>query len=161
MSQSAWKTGPPVMHTQQIAPLTGHQIAWQLIGLGLMGVVWIGILLIVLNATGPGPAVDSQLAPASVSTAPISFSHDVLPVLTQICVKCHSGENAPHSLVLTTYADVMAGSENGDVIEPGDPANSALIEKITNGKMPKNSPHLLPGQIRAIVKWVREGAPNN
>jgi hypothetical protein len=91
----------------------------------------------------------------------VSFSHDVLPIFTRICVKCHSGENAPHSLVLQTYADVMAGSENGDVIEPGDPAGSALIEKITTGKMPKNNPHLLPGQIRAIVEWVRQGAPNN
>ena len=161
MSQSVWKTGPPVMHTQPIAPPTGRQVARQLIGLGLIGVVWIGIVLIVLNVTGPGPAVNSQLAPASVSTAPVSFSHDVLPIFTRICVKCHSGENAPHSLVLTTYADVMAGSENGDVIEPGDPAGSALIEKITTGKMPKNSPHLLPGQIRAIVEWVRQGAPDN
>ena len=161
MSQSVWKTGPPVMHTQQIAPPTGRQIVRQLIGLGLMGVVWIGVALIVLNVTGPGPAVDSQLTPASVSTAPVSFSHDVLPIFTQICVKCHSDENAPHSLVLKTYADVMAGSENGDVIEPGDPASSALIEKITTGKMPKNNPHLLPGQIRAIVDWVQQGAPNN
>src|SRR5512136_1069525 len=161
MSQSVWKTGLPVRHAQPIAPPTGRQLARQLIGLGLAGIVWIGIVLIVLNVTGPGPAVDSQLTPASASTAPVSFSHDVLPIFTHICVKCHSGANPPHSLVLTTYDDVMAGSENGDVIEPGDPASSALIEKITTGKMPKNSPHLLPGQIRAIVDWVKEGAPNN
>ncbi len=161
MSQPVWKTGPPVMHTQPIAPPTGRQIARQLIGLGLAGVVWIGIVLIVLNVTGPGPAVDSQLAPASVSTAPVSFSHDVLPIFTQICVKCHSGPNPPHSLVLTTYDDVMAGSENGNVIEPGDPASSLLIKKITTGQMPKYSPHLLPGQIRTIVDWVSQGAPDN
>src|SRR5512137_2351687 len=125
MSQSVWKTGPPVRHTQPIAPPTGRQVARQLIGLGLTGVVWIGIALIVLNVTGPGPAVNSQLAPAFASTAPVSFSHDVLPIFTRICVKCHSGENAPHSLVLTTYAEVMSGSENGDVIKPGDLANSA------------------------------------
>ncbi len=161
MSQSSWKTGPPVMHAQPIVPPNGRQIGRQLIGLSLAGVVWIGLVLIVINVIGPGPAVNSQLVPPPASTTPVSFSRDVLPIFTQICVKCHSGPNPPHSLVLTTYDDVLAGSENGNVIEPGDPASSLLIQKITTGMMPKNGPHLLPGQIRVIVDWVRQGAPNN
>ena len=161
MNQSIWKTGPPVRHAQPIVRPTGRQVARQVIGLGLTGVVWIGLVLIVLDVTGPGPAVNSQLAPGPASTTPVSFSHDVLPIFTQICVKCHSGPNPPHSLVLTSYDEVMAGSENGDVIIPGDLANSVLIQKITTGMMPKNSPHLLPSQIRVIVDWVRQGAPNN
>jgi len=55
----------------------------------------------------------------------------------------------------------MQGSNNGSVIEPGKSAKSLLIDKIVQGKMPKNGPRLLPGQIRIITRWVDEGAPNN
>ena len=161
MSGSTWKTGAPVTRAPSTRRPTGRQIARQLIGLGLAAVVWIGLMLIVFSVTGVGAAINSQLKPPADSNAAVSFSHDVQPIFTQICVKCHSGDAAPHSLVLTTYDDLMAGSENGYVIEPGDPGSSMLIDKITTGAMPKNSPHLLPGQIKAIWDWVKEGAPNN
>ena len=161
MSGSIWKTGAPVTHTQPIVRPTGRQITRQLIGLGLAAAVWIGLMLIVFSVTGVGAAIDSQLRPPADSTTAVSFSHDVLPIFTGICVKCHAGDAAPHSLVLTSYAEVMAGSENGDMIEAGNPAGSPLIEKITKGAMPKNGPHLLPGQIRAIWAWVKQGALNN
>ncbi len=161
MSGSVWKTGAPVTHTQPIVRPTVRQVARQIIGLGLAAVVWIGLMLIVLNVTGIGAAINSQLQPPTGPAAAVSFSRDVQPIFAGICVKCHSGEAAPHSLILTTYDEVMAGSENGYVIEAGDPANSALIEKITTGKMPKNGPHLLPGQIKVIWNWMKQGALNN
>jgi hypothetical protein len=64
-------------------------------------------------------------------------------------------------LVLKSYDDLMQGSENGSVVEPGDPGNSLLIDKIVTGKMPKTGPKLLPKQIRTIIEWVQAGAPNN
>lgn len=85
----------------------------------------------------------------------------MLPIFQSVCVKCHGGENTNVSLVLKSYADVMAGSENGPVVDPGNSGNSLLIELITNGKMPKKGPKLLPGQIRVITQWVDAGAPNN
>ena len=161
MSGSIWKTGEPVKHTQPIVRPTGRQVGRQLIGLGLAAAVWIGLMLIVFSVTGVGAAINSQLKPPVDSTTAVSFSHDVQPIFAGICVKCHSGDAAPHSLVLTSYAEVMAGSENGNVIEAGDPASSMLIDKITKGAMPKNGPHLLPGQIKAIWSWVKQGALNN
>ena len=83
------------------------------------------------------------------------------PIFTQICVKCHGGEQTQHSLSLKSYDDVMQGSENGPVIVPGDVANSFLIEQIETGKMPKKGPKLLPKQIQTIVDWVAAGAPDN
>ena len=64
-------------------------------------------------------------------------------------------------LVLKTYAEIMTGSDNGPVIAPGNPANSLLVDLITQGKMPKNGPRLLPGEIRTITDWVAAGAANN
>ena len=94
-------------------------------------------------------------------TASVSFARDVLPIFTQICVKCHGGEKTNKSLVLKTYDDLMQGSEDGPVVEPGDPRSSLLIDMIVKGKMPKNGPKLLPKQIQLIVDWVTAGAPNN
>ena len=91
----------------------------------------------------------------------MSFSKEVLPIFQSVCVKCHGGENTNASLVLKSYADVMAGSENGPVVDPGKSGNSLLIELINNGKMPKRGPKLLPAQIRVITQWVDAGAPNN
>ncbi len=101
------------------------------------------------------------VTPSSSVTASVSFARDVEPIFNRICVKCHGGEQTQHGLVLKSYDDVMAGSDNGPVITPGDPANSVLIDMITQGKMPKNGPKLLPSQISVITTWVKEGAPNN
>jgi hypothetical protein len=55
----------------------------------------------------------------------------------------------------------MAGSENGAVIEPGDAANSLLIQKVQSGNMPKRKPKLSPDLIQLLVNWVNAGAQNN
>lgn len=112
------------------------------------------------NTPTPGAAT-ATLVSTGVATGTVSFARDVQPIFTQVCVKCHGGEKTQRNLVLKTYNDVMQGSENGSVVEPGDPGNSLLIDMIVKGKMPKNGPKLLPAQIRAITEWVKEGAPNN
>ena len=94
-------------------------------------------------------------------TTSVSFQRDVLPIFTQICVKCHGGEKTNKSLVLKTYDDVMQGSENGPVVLPGNPGNSVLVDMIVQGKMPKNGPKLLPRQIQTIIDWIKAGAPDN
>jgi len=118
-------------------------------------------------SVNPTRTARPTVAPAATATATltntsaVSFARDVLPIFTQVCVKCHGGEKTQKSLVLKSYDDVMQGSEDGPVILPGDPANSVLIDMIVQGKMPKNSPKLLPAQIRVITDWVKAGAPNN
>jgi hypothetical protein len=98
---------------------------------------------------------------AGGATTAVSFQRDVQPIFDQICVKCHGGEKTQKDLVLKTFDDLMQGSEDGPVIEPGDPGNSLLIDMIVKGKMPKNAPKLLPAQIRVITDWIKEGALNN
>jgi mono/diheme cytochrome c family protein len=118
------------------------------------------------NTPAPATSTPAAARPATTATtAPqagaVSFSKDVLPIFESVCVKCHGGEKTEVSLVLKSYADVMAGSENGPVIDPGKSADSLLIELITNGKMPKRGTRLLPAQLRIITQWVDAGAPNN
>jgi mono/diheme cytochrome c family protein len=115
---------------------------------------------IAANTPIPEP-ITATVAPTSAVTTSISFQRDVLPIFTQICVKCHGGEKTQHGLVLKTYDDVMQGSDNGPVVLPGDPNNSVLVDMVVKGKMPKNGPKLLPRQIQAIIAWINAGAPNN
>jgi hypothetical protein len=64
-------------------------------------------------------------------------------------------------LILRNYSELMAGSDNGPVITPGDAADSLLVKLISNQKMPKRGPKLTPPQVQLIVDWVNQGALNN
>jgi len=105
--------------------------------------------------------IEPPATPSQADSNTVSFARDVQPIFNRVCVKCHGGEEVKEGLVLKTYVEIMAGSDNGPVIAPGDPANSLLIDLITRGKMPKQGPKLLPGQIRIITDWVTAGAVNN
>ena len=111
--------------------------------------------------TDPPTPIEPSAAPTQTRSAQVSFARDVQPIFDRVCVKCHGGEETKEGLVLKNYAELMAGSNNGPVIAPGDPANSLLIDLITKGKMPKKGPRLLPGEVRAITDWVAAGAANN
>jgi len=115
----------------------------------------------------PAPAPTEEPAPEDGGdTGQVSFQKDVLPIFERRCIKCHGGindgeERVEEGLKLLTYEDVLKGSYNGPVIEPGDVENSFLIEQIVKGEMPKKEPRLLPAQIRTITAWVEQGAPDN
>jgi len=108
----------------------------------------------------------SELSPTAtpvptVDLANVSFQSHVLPIFEQHCTECHGGDEPKEGLRLTSHAEVMAGSMNGSVVEPGDVENSYLIEQIVTGKMPKKGPKLTPAEIQIITVWVEAGAPDN
>ena len=84
------------------------------------------------------------------------------PIFEQSCVKCHGGSDGKKGgLSLKTYDDLMKGGEDGQVIAPGDAANSMLVQAIEAGKMPKRAAKLPQAQIDTIAAWVAAGAQNN
>jgi len=98
---------------------------------------------------------------APVANASVSFVNDVMPIIESRCVNCHGGQRTEEGLVMRSYEDMMAGSDNGPVIVPGDVANSLLVELIAAQKMPKKGPKLTPPQVQIITDWVAAGALNN
>jgi len=60
-----------------------------------------------------------------------------------------------------TYADILAGSDNGPVVTPADAANSLLAELVSTQKMPKRGPKLTPPQVQVIIDWINQGALDN
>lgn len=98
---------------------------------------------------------------SSGQTAAVSYSNDVLPILQSRCWNCHGGDRTEEGLNLTTFAGIMAGSENGSVLTPGDADNSLLAEQIVSQEMPKRGPKLTPPQVQIILDWINQGALDN
>ena len=115
-------------------------------------------------ATNPPTSTDTA-APATEAPAAqgasVSFAHDVMPILESRCTNCHGGQRTEKGLNLTTYTEMMQGSENGPVVTAGDAVDSKLVELIVNQKMPKRGPKLTPPQVEVITNWVNQGALNN
>jgi len=110
------------------------------------------------SAAATEPAAATQPA---AEGATVSFANDVLPIIQSRCINCHGGDRTEEGLVMKTHADLMAGSDNGPVVMPGDAANSQLVELIAAQKMPKRGPKLTPPQVQLIADWVNQGALNN
>ena len=62
---------------------------------------------------------------------------------------------------MESYETLLAGSQNGQVIIPGDSNSSLLFEKVESGEMPKRGADLTAEQIELIKQWIDEGALNN
>jgi uncharacterized membrane protein len=103
---------------------------------------------------------------APVATEPavasgVSFVSEVQPILKSRCVNCHGGQKTEEGLNLTSYEGLMAGSDNGLVIIPGDADNSLLGQTLIEREMPKRGPKLNPDQAQVIIDWINQGALDN
>ena len=91
----------------------------------------------------------------------VSYTNDIRPILEGRCGKCHMGDFVSEGLDMNTYESLMAGSQNGPVIVPGEASDSLMVQKLVEGKMPKRGPKLTPVQIQTIADWINSGALNN
>lgn len=112
-------------------------------------------------------AVQTSTVPAespateSAVDGAVSFAGSVMPILESKCIKCHGVETKKEGLSLLSYDDLMAGSFNGQVVTPGDTANSLLVKLIVEGEMPNRGPQVTPEELQLIMDWVNQGALNN
>jgi uncharacterized membrane protein len=110
----------------------------------------------------PAPTAESTAtSEPAVTGSNVSFAVDIRPILESRCINCHGGDRIEEGLILTSHASILAGSENGAVVSPGDAANSLLAELVANKKMPKRGPKLTPPQVQLIVDWINQGALDN
>lgn len=114
-------------------------------------------------------ALTSTVLTSTVATTPttpvdltnISFKTNVLPIFEQHCSKCHGNDNPEEGLEVTNYRALMVGSNNGSVVEPGDPDKSYLVKMVVEKKMPKKGPPLSSSEIDVITAWIKAGAKDN
>lgn len=92
---------------------------------------------------------------AICDTLDVSFSSQVLPILTNNCFSCHSNQNAPD------FAFGISLEDHADVALMG-PAITGAIKHLDNySPMPKNAPMLDSCSIMKIEAWVNQGSPDN
>jgi cytochrome c553 len=119
----------------------------------------------IINSTQSGstPTAVATIVSQNNGTAKsdVSFSRDIMPLLQTSCISCHGGEKTSKGLDLKTFAGLMAGSQFGPVIVPGDAANSKMVQSVQSGKMPKRGAKLTPDQIQLLLDWVNGGAKDN
>jgi hypothetical protein len=100
----------------------------------------------------------------------VDYSTEIQPIFDSRCTSCHSGASAPQGLRLdasNSYANLVDVPSNEVPsllrVEPGDPENSYLVQKIegtadVGGQMPLGGPPLNATMIALIRQWIGEGA---
>jgi hypothetical protein len=93
----------------------------------------------------------------------VDFAHDVVPILKKHCAECHLGEKKKGGFSMNTRADMLAGSENGKVAEPGKPDDALLLKLITSAdedeQMPPKGDRVPAEQVAVLRAWIAEGLP--
>jgi hypothetical protein len=93
-----------------------------------------------------------------------SFGCDLLPSYQAFCAGCHQGAEADVGLDLTSYENVMAGSDNGPVVIPGDPEGSPIVQITApprNHAKDVGGEPLSPETKDKQRAWILEGAMDN
>ena len=91
----------------------------------------------------------------------IDYETQIQPIFDNSCMPCHQGSNPSAGLDLSSYENVMAGSNSGSVIIVGDYQNSVLWQEVSSGDMPNNIannnmgiPDLTDNEIELIENWI-------
>ena len=100
---------------------------------------------------------------ARADAKPVSFQHEIVPLLQQSCWGCHRPGKEKGGIDLTSYAALVKGGKHGPGIQIGHPEQSRLMEEISgpDPSMPKEGEHWSAQEVALIERWVREGAPDD
>ena len=81
-------------------------------------------------------------------------------VLVKNCVRCHRPPEGKAGLDLTTRERILAGGDNGPAMVVGEPDNSALVRRATEGSMPPltDGPQLSADEVQKLRDWIASGA---
>lgn len=96
----------------------------------------------------------------------IQFNRDVRPILSDKCYTCHGPDEKTRlvNLRLDTKEGLLATRGKHQIVVPGDPAKSKLLERIAHPKRalamppPGSGDVLTPDQTEIIAEWIRQGA---
>ena len=97
---------------------------------------------------------------------PVSFYKYIRPILQAQCNGCHQPAKKKGDYIMTDFASMLKGGEEGHAIVPGKPEESNLLKLIVpneKGKveMPQKAEPLHETQVALIKRWVAEGAKDD
>ena len=115
-------------------------------------------LAVMATVTAAGARAQDQ-----ANRAPVSFTRDVLPILSNNCFACHGPDEKQRKTKFHFDTRDGAFAKRG-VIEPGNAADSLLIEMVTHPDPKQRMPPLESGhtltekQISVLRRWIDSGA---
>ena len=94
---------------------------------------------------------------------PVSYYHDLIPILKRSCTGCHNPGKLKGELDLTTYDAFKKGGKHGESFLVSDPKKGSLLESISGDEpdMPKEGDPLTPVEVAAFERWIAEGAKDD
>ncbi len=102
------------------------------------------------------------LAGPLFAAEPVDYARDIKPILKERCYACHGALKQKAKLRLDTAAHALAGGKTGPAIEPGKPAASLLVERVSDtddrSRMPPEGKPLTAEQIALLKAWIEQGA---
>ena len=93
-----------------------------------------------------------------------TFDEDVMPILKQSCINCHSNDKQKGGLNMATFAATMQGGSSGVVVAAGNPDKSRLFTMSSHKEepvMPPSKQKIPDAQIEVLRLWVEQGAREN
>jgi hypothetical protein len=109
---------------------------------------------------------DTLLVNIAITAGGVPYATEIQPIFNNSCAVsgCHITPSPQAGLQLDSYAHVMQGSQNGQVIIPFDASGSVLIQRIDGSippSMPLNRTPLPDFSIQKIRDWISQGARDN
>jgi len=111
-----------------------------------------GGLLLIAVATG----VPAGLA----AEKPPTYEQQVLPIFREKCCGCHNPGKRAGGLDLTSYQQLQAGGNSGEVVASGDPDGSYLWQVASHESepvMPPNADRISDDMLAVIKAWIVGG----
>ncbi|MCF7789857.1 MAG: DUF1549 domain-containing protein [Prosthecobacter sp.] len=101
------------------------------------------------------------ILPATVATAAVDFSHQIVPILREHCAECHAGDKKKGGFSFNNRESLLEGGEDGKVVVSGKSAASAMIQAIRStdpdDQMPPKGKRVPADQIALLKQWIDEG----
>jgi hypothetical protein len=96
----------------------------------------------------------SNNAPCTDTTANVSYSKDVVPLMQAQCYGCHNSSFPSGNITMGSYTTDKAIAQSGKLYG---------VITYTSGysPMPKGSTRMNNCQVALIKKWIDNGMPNN
>src|SRR5262245_46395288 len=88
-------------------------------------------------------------APAFAAEGPVTFETHVRPLLKAYCLECHGeGEKLKGGLDLRLARLMHQGGKSGAGFVPGQPEQSLIYQKVSDGAMPPTRKKLTAEQVK-------------
>jgi hypothetical protein len=101
-----------------------------------------------------------DIGPPTLRADDTLFTTQVAPLLERNCLACHNAQKSKGDFSLASAKAARAGGESGEVIVPGKPDESVLIEYVSGKKpeMPQDAAPLKKEEVALLRRWIAEGA---